>query len=197
MRSSCEYVLIVKMTKDKRRQFSKHGTGESSIYEPASGTWSTIGNASTSKSTLWASALLRKDNTMVKKEGKALLKLYIQFSKRKRLTLGPGELRHRTRCQDMQSSQQLLETLVAATDADYLFPRRNRDSSLHWMVLKRPKVYPDSIDKSLVSQTSHASLSRSVSLLLYWSCSVNVRPGGQEDELQQKVRVRHEMLTDF
>ncbi|MCJ1424610.1 hypothetical protein MMC29_002498 [Sticta canariensis] len=38
----------------------------------------------------------------------------------------------------------------------YLFPKRNPNpSSLHWMVLKRPKNYPGWADKGPVSQISH------------------------------------------
>jgi hypothetical protein len=187
MRSNCEHVVIVKMTKDKRCQFSKHGTGELNIYEPTPGTWSTIGSASTSKSTLWASDPSSTQTIpSSRKRARPCLSSISNSQSASVSLLGLGNFVTEQGVKTCRALNSFWETLVEATDADYLFPRRNRDSSLHWMVLKRPKVYPDSIDKRLVSQTSHASLSRSVSLLLYRSCSVNIRPGCQEDEPQQK-----------
>jgi hypothetical protein len=91
---------------------------------------------------------LCKDDALVKKECKALLKLYVKNSRRRKLTLGPEESVIEQEVKTCRALNSFWKALIAAADAEYLYPKRKCDSAtLHWMVLKRPKNYPGWADK--------------------------------------------------
>jgi hypothetical protein len=69
-----------------------------------------------------------------------------------RLTLGPEEFDIEQGFKTCRALNSFWKALIAAADAKFLFPNRCRDpSTLHWMVLKRPKDYPGWADKGPVS----------------------------------------------
>lgn len=105
----------------------------------------------------WVSMV--KGESQAKQHCKTFLRLYVKCSKRKELTLGPEEFVFKQGVRSCRTLNTFWKALIAAADAEYLFPKRKQDPrNNYWMLLKRPKNYPGWVDAGPVSQISHVGL---------------------------------------
>lgn len=85
---------------------------------------------------------------------KAFIQLYVENSTYMRVVLGPEEEVEDKTIRSSRSLNTFWKSLIAAADAEVLFPLRQNPEN-HHLTLKRPKDHPGSTDEGPVAQISH------------------------------------------